>query len=109
MTHPDDAIEISEKQSLPESPTVSVCMLAYKHEQYIAQAIEGVLAQQCDFPVELVIGEDCSPDNTRDVANEYEQAHPGLVRIITSEHNVGDDGQLQPHPACLQGSIYRLV
>jgi glycosyltransferase involved in cell wall biosynthesis len=89
MTHPADAIEISEKKALPESPKVSVCMLAYKHEKHIAQAIEGVVAQQCDFPVELVIGEDCSPDNTRDVALKYQQAHPGLVRIITSEHNVG--------------------
>ena len=49
-------------------PTVSVCCITYNHEPYLAQAIESVLMQQTDFAVEMVIGEDCSPDNTRAIA-----------------------------------------
>ena len=45
---------------------VSVIMLAYNHEDFIAQAIESVLNQDVDFPHELVIGEDCSSDRTRE-------------------------------------------
>ena len=70
-------------------PLVSVCMTTYNHERYIAQAIESVLEQQTDFAVEVVIGEDCSTDNTLAICREYEARYPDRVRVITSEHNVG--------------------
>lgn len=44
--------------------TVSVVMITYNHEQYIREAIEGVLMQECNFDVELIIADDKSPDNT---------------------------------------------
>jgi hypothetical protein len=43
-------------------PLVSVHMITYNHSPYIAQATEGVLKQKVNFPIELVIGEDCSTD-----------------------------------------------
>lgn len=45
--------------------TVSILMITYNHENYIREAIEGVLMQKTDFSIELIIGEDCSTDNTR--------------------------------------------
>lgn len=89
MNEPASTFDIQDGEHLPEQPLVSVCMLAYKHEKYIAQAIECVLAQQCDFPVELVIGEDCSPDRTRAIALGFQRLRPDVVRIITSKENVG--------------------
>lgn len=64
-------------------------MVAYNHEPWLAAAIEGIVGQ--DFPqgFELVIGEDCSTDHTRDIALEYQRRFPHLVRVITSAHNVG--------------------
>ena len=44
---------------------VSVCMTTYNHEKYIAEAIESVLNQKINFKYELLIGEDCSTDNTK--------------------------------------------
>jgi glycosyltransferase involved in cell wall biosynthesis len=64
-------------------------MLTFKHEKFIAEAIEGVIAQQCDFPIELVIGEDCSPDRTREIVLDYQRRYPHLIRVLTSEINVG--------------------
>ena len=43
---------------------VSVFMLAYNHEKYIAEAIDSVLMQKTDFDFDIVIGEDCSTDAT---------------------------------------------
>ena len=43
-----------------DSPSVSVRIPAYNHEKYIRQAIEGVLMQQTDFLIELVISNDHS-------------------------------------------------
>jgi len=48
-----------------------------------------VIAQQTDFPIELLIGEDCSTDNTREVALDYQRRYPQLIRVIYSEKNVG--------------------
>ena len=70
-------------------PVASVKILAYNHGPYIQRAIEGVLQQKTSFPFELIIGEDCSTDNTREIALKYEQLHPGIIRVITSERNVG--------------------
>ena len=64
-------------------------MPAYRHGKYISQAIEGVLAQKCDFPFELIISEDCSPDKTLDIALEYHRSHPDRIRVITGNQNVG--------------------
>ena len=52
------------------TPLVSVCMPAYRHERYVAVAIESILAQDCP-DMELVINDDCSPDGTFDVISRY--------------------------------------
>ena len=70
-------------------PLVSVCMTTYNHERYIAQAIESVLAQQTTFAVEVVVGEDCSADNTLKICREYEAQYPDRVRVVTSDSNIG--------------------
>ncbi len=72
-----------------QTPTVSVCMITYNHEPFIAQAIEGVLMQETDFPVELVIGEDCSTDGTRAICEEYAEKYPGKIRLLTRTENIG--------------------
>ena len=72
-----------------DKPLVSALMVTYNHELYIAQAIEGVLQQETDFPFELVIGEDCSTDGTRKIVFNYQKKHPDIIRVITSDKNVG--------------------
>jgi glycosyltransferase involved in cell wall biosynthesis len=89
MSNDTATIETADWSKLPADPLVSVYMLAYRHEKFIAQAIEGVIAQQCDFPIELIIGEDCSPDRTRAIAQDYQRRYPQLIRVLTSEKNVG--------------------
>ena len=70
-------------------PLVSINMITYNHAPYIAQAIEGVLQQRTNFPVELIIGEDCSTDGTREIVFEYQRKYPDIIRVITSDKNVG--------------------
>lgn len=72
-----------------KEPLVSVKMITYNHAPYIAKAIEGVLQQKTNFPFELVIGEDCSTDGTREIVFEYQKKYPEVIRVITSEKNVG--------------------
>lgn len=72
-------------------PTVSVVMITYGHEAFIRQAVEGVLMQECDFPVELIVADDCSPDNTPAVMQEILTTHPraSWVRYVRHEKNKG--------------------
>ena len=81
--------EISDPSVLAKNPLVSVKMITYNHAPYIAQAIEGVLQQKTSFPVELIIGEDCSTDGTREIVLNFQQKYPNVIRVITSDQNVG--------------------
>lgn len=71
------------------TPLVSVCMITYNHEKYIAQAIEGVLMQKTNFPIELVIGEDCSTDNTRKICEVYARNYSEIIKLLPLGRNLG--------------------
>ncbi len=73
----------------PLAPKVSVLMLAYNHERFITQAVESVLAQETSFPIELVVGEDCSTDRTREILLDLQSAHPEVIRLLLREKNLG--------------------
>lgn len=68
---------------------VSVAMITYNHKRFIAQAIESVLMQQVTFDLELVIGEDCSTDGTREIVLKYQKKYPGKIRLLLPEKNLG--------------------
>jgi len=70
-------------------PRVSIVLRTYEHEPFIAQAIESVLIQQTPFPFELVIGEDCSTDGTREVVRAYAERHPDVIKAVLPERNLG--------------------
>jgi glycosyltransferase involved in cell wall biosynthesis len=74
---------------MKDYPLVSVLMLVYNHEKYIREAIQSVLDQETDFPFEIVIGEDCSTDLTRDIVFRFQRNHPDKIKVITSDKNVG--------------------
>jgi glycosyltransferase involved in cell wall biosynthesis len=101
--NPDETTcyEISDPAVMNKSPLVSVHMITFNHEPYIARAIEGVLMQETDFPIDLVIGEDCSTDGTREIVLEYQKKHPETIRVITSARNVGPSAnELRTDRAC---------
>ncbi|HTW93005.1 MAG TPA: glycosyltransferase [bacterium] len=82
-------------------PRVSVSMITYNHERYIAQAIDSVLAQKVDFDYEVVIGEDCSTDRTRSIVESYARQHPDKIRLVLSETNIGGNRNgLRTYSAC---------
>jgi glycosyltransferase involved in cell wall biosynthesis len=84
-----DYTEVSDGGRLHRDPLVSVLMITYRHEAYLAQAVESVAAQKTDFPFEIVIAEDCSPDRTREVALEMQRKYPELVRVAFPAKNRG--------------------
>lgn len=90
--HDIPCIETSDAEQLCSQPLVSVHMITYNHEPYIRQAIEGVMMQKTDFAFELVIGEDCSQDKTREICFEYQKKFPDKIRVLWWHENVSQLG-----------------
>lgn len=70
-------------------PLVSVIVTTYNHEPYLAEALNAILSQECDFGVEIIVGEDCSSDNTLGVCKTFADRYPNKITLITSIENVG--------------------
>lgn len=70
---------------------VSICMITYNHEKFIREAIEGVLMQDCDFKLELIVVNDCSLDNTDKIIKDIILNHPrgNWIKYIKQEENIG--------------------
>ena len=80
-------MEISDPARLPAKPLLSVVVTAFNHGPYLAKAIESVLEQIASFQVELLINDDCSSDNTREIALKYQRRHPEVIRVLAGTAN----------------------
>ena len=67
---------------------ISVCMPTYNQEDYIEQAIKGVLMQR-DCNYELIIANDGSTDRTQAICMEYQSRYPERIRLINQPANKG--------------------
>lgn len=70
------------------NPLVSVCVITYNHEKYIHQCLDGILMQKVNFPYEILIHDDASPDHTADIIREYEAKYPEIIKPICRTENL---------------------
>lgn len=68
---------------------VSVIVLTYNHEKYISQALDSILEQKTSFPFEILIGDDCSYDQTIQKLLAYKSKFPEKIRVFLSGENQG--------------------
>jgi glycosyltransferase involved in cell wall biosynthesis len=69
-----------------EKPLVSVVLCSYNGGKYLAEQVDSILRQDYQ-PLELIIADDASTDNTRMVLQQY-KSNPA-VRIFYQEKNIG--------------------
>lgn len=75
-------------------PLVSVSLITYNQEKFIAQAVNGILNQDVNFKYELIIGDDCSTDGTRTILQEFKNTYPEIIKLILhSEKGEGIPGK----------------
>ncbi len=77
------------KDTSQKRPKISVCIVAYNHERYIADCLSSVLGQRVDAELEILVGDDCSTDGTRQIISEYAQRYPQLIRPTFHPKNFG--------------------
>lgn len=67
---------------------VTVVVITYNQEKWIRQALDSILAQQTEYPFEVIIGEDHGTDGTREICREYADKYEN-VTLLPSMENLG--------------------
>jgi glycosyltransferase involved in cell wall biosynthesis len=68
------------------SPLVTVAMVTYNSGRFVRDAIQSVLAQDCD-DFELLVSDDCSHDDTWDIVNTFDDRR---IRAVRNDANLGE-------------------
>ena len=66
---------------------VTVYCLAYNHEKFIRNALEGFVNQKTNFKYEVIVHDDASTDNTTNIIKEYEKKYPNIIKPIYQTEN----------------------
>ena len=69
------------------TPVVSVLITSFNHEKYIGECLNSVLRQETDFPVEIIVVDDCSSDRTADILTAYALKYPAIFKILALKEN----------------------
>jgi glycosyltransferase involved in cell wall biosynthesis len=70
-------------------PLLSVHLITYNNKKHIQETIQSILKQKVDFDYEIVIGDDCSSDNTFEILQEYKKKHTNLIKLKRNNLNLG--------------------
>lgn len=87
-------VRITEQRwPLEAPPLVSIFVAAYNHAPFIAQCLDGILMQETTFPVEILVHDDASSDDTANIIREYESQHDGLFKVVYQAENQYSQGR----------------
>lgn len=68
---------------------VSVAVITYNMQRYLPQLLDSILMQKTNFAYEVVVDDDHSPDNSREILLEYQKRFPDRIVLSLREQNVG--------------------
>lgn len=74
------------------TPLVSICCIAYNQAKYIQNTIDGFLLQKTNFPIEIIIHDDASTDDTVEIIKHYANRYPELFVLILQTTNQYSQG-----------------
>lgn len=69
--------------------SLSVHLITYNNEKYIEETIESILKQKVNFNYEIIVGDDCSKDETLSIIENYKKKHPKLFKVFKNESRLG--------------------
>lgn len=68
---------------------LSILIITYNQEKYIKQTLDSILNQNYNFTYEIIIGDDSSNDDTRNILHYYSEKYPNIIKTIYNERNLG--------------------
>ena len=88
---------------------LSVAMITYNQERFVAQSVESVLAQRVNFDYEIIIGDDCSTDGTRTLLTDFRRRNPERIVLILRQQNVGPMRNIESTLAACRGQYVAIL
>src|SRR5258708_27960430 len=90
----------------PKPALISVILLCYKHEKFVAEALDGLFAQTYD-PLDIVIIDDCSPDRSAEVIKSKLAGYRGRsnFRFVRNQKNMSAVFGIQTGLSMTQGDF----
>jgi glycosyltransferase involved in cell wall biosynthesis len=70
-------------------PLISVIVTSFNQEKTIVQTLDSIICQECNFPFEIIIGDDYSTDSTRKLILYYQKRFPEKVKPLFQKSNSG--------------------
>ena len=96
-----EKIELFNKRSIPtekeimaswdksiETPIITIICATFNHEKFIADALKGFLIQHTNFPFEIIVHDDASPDNTASIIKDFSNQYPQIIKPILQKQNL---------------------
>ena len=74
---------------MEKKPLISVCIVTYRHKDYIGKCLDSILSQKGNFSLEILLHDDASTDGSEEVLSDY-QDHAKVSHILLNEHNTGN-------------------
>lgn len=68
---------------------VSVCVVTYNHERYIAECLQSLVEQETNFNFEVIVSDDCSTDRTPEIIKDFQRRYSNIIKPILHEKNIG--------------------
>ncbi|EPJ4369010.1 glycosyltransferase family 2 protein [Providencia stuartii] len=90
---PEHEASIMEHWKYTDKVYISCVCITYNQENYIKDAIDGMLAQITDYRFEIVIHDDKSTDSTREILLGYKQRYPNLIKLVLQDENQYQKGK----------------
>lgn len=96
-----DNVKMSLQLSQLKKTTVSIFVMVYNHGQYLKDCLDSLLEQKTNFNYDIVVGEDCSKDNSREILLNYQKLYPGKFKLLLHPNNIGAvDNQNMTYENC---------
>lgn len=77
---------------------ISVLCITFNHKDYISKCLDSMLAQETDFPFEILVHDDSSTDGTSDIVREYAKKYPNIIKPYIESQNRYSQGKSPTFP-----------
>lgn len=90
---PENEASIMEHWKYTDKVYISCVCITFNQEGYIRDAINGMLAQVTDYKFEILIHDDLSTDNTRNIIKKYQEKYPNIIKLVLQKENQYSKGK----------------
>ncbi|MDH1314311.1 glycosyltransferase [Shewanella xiamenensis] len=90
---PDSEEEIKQHWKYTDKVYISILCPCFNQEGYICDAIEGFLAQECEYRFEIIIHDDASTDSTPEILKAYQARFPSIIKLVLQTENQYSQGK----------------